>query len=195
MDNIKQFRFLNIVLIVFALLSTTALSDNEFREKLHNIRTSFYIAVENEDTTLSAISYIEEHFGTDTDEYPPVVLAFYADLTGLLGKHAVSPLTKYNHVNKAIGLINNAVEKDSTNLEIRFLRFSFFNTIPPLFKVGKQRDEDCCFVVNALHQTDYSDVPKNVQRDMMIYMLTGTKLKPDMRNRLSEIFKDVYGKE
>lgn len=195
MDNNKQFGFLNIILLAFVLFCASALSGNEFTKRLHDIRTSFYIAVENEDTTLSAISYIEEHFGTDTDEYPPVVLAFYADLTGLLGKHAISPLTKFNHVKKAIGLINTAVSKDSTNLEIRFLRFSFFNTIPPLFKVAKQRDEDCCFVVNALHQTDYSDVPKNVQRDMMIYMLTGTKLKPDMRNRLSEIFKEVYGED
>ena len=53
----------------------------------------------------------------------PIFEAFFAVGNFFMAKHAVNPLSKYSYFNKGKKALENAVNKDPNNLEIRFMRY------------------------------------------------------------------------
>jgi hypothetical protein len=159
-------------------------------ETLNTIRQSFYVAVKDEATTVSLMNFIKDKFSNDHHQYPPVILAYYAALEGLRGRHASNPISKYLHVSKAINKMNEAVEKDFTFLEVRFLRFSFFHQIPGIFGVRNQVAADLKETIAMLEKRDYAFVGKKQQEDMIAYLLGTDELNPQQRSRLEQLTEE-----
>ena len=161
---------------------------------LNIIRQGFYVAVKDEDTTVSLMNFIKENYSNDHHQYQPVILAYYAALEGLRGRHASNPISKYMHVSRAVSKMNEAVKKDSTLLEGRFLRFSFFHQIPGIFGVGHKVEDDLNETIRMLETRNYEFVDRMQQKDMIDYLLGTDRLKPDQRARLQTLTKDPADK-
>lgn len=159
-------------------------------EILNAIRTGFYVAVKDEDTTVNLMHFIEDEFTKKHDEYPAVILAYYAALEGLRGRHASNPASKYVHVSRAVEKMNAAVEKDPSLLEGRFLRFSFFHQIPGIFGVGGKVRDDLEVTISMLEKHDYGFVDKNQQKDMIGYLLGTERPTPEQRTRLENLAEE-----
>ena len=162
---------------------------------LNPIRKGFYTAVDNEDTTANLMKFIKDNFSSNHKDYPPVILAYYATLEGLLGRHASNPFSKYAYVSRAIEKINHAVETDPDLLEGRFLRFSFFHQIPGIFGMGGKVPEDLRRTIDMLEKRDYSFVDRQMQKDMVDYLLGTDRLDTGQRKRLEELASEFNGEQ
>ena len=135
--------------------------------------------------------FIQEEFLKDQSEYPPVILAYYAALEGLRGRHASNPITKFVHVSQAIEKMNRVVEMAPGLLEGRFLRFAFFHQIPGIFGVGNKVESDLQVTMDLLEKRDYGFAGKKLQKDMVDYLLHTDRLKNDQRARLETLAQEL----
>ena len=161
---------------------------------LRIVRTGFYVAVNNEDTTVSLMNFIRDEFSKDHHQYPAVILAYYAALEGLRGRHASNPISKFIHVSKAVDKMNEALEKAPGLMEGRFLRFSFFHQIPGIFGVGGKVEGDLKETIALLEQRDYEFVGEKIQKDMIDYLLRTDRLSLDQRSRLEILAEELSNK-
>jgi len=180
-----------IGLILVLLFSLSALGDTCTPDQsiMKNIRDNFYLAIHDDPTTISLIKYIEDKFPGDRNNYPPVILAYYAALQGLRGKHSAFLPTKYERVKNSIPLMDSAVKKQPDCLEAHFLRYAFYEQIPALFGVKDQVSEDLKTVIHLLAHRDCKFVCSEVQRDMISYILTTAYPSQTQRAQLQKIFK------
>jgi len=178
--------------VISAVLIYAEVSDIELdAETLNIVRDGFYVAVDDEDTTVNLINFIKDEFSKDHQKYPPVILAYYAALEGLRGRHASNPISRFVYVSKAVDKMNKAVEKAPGLLEGRFLRFSFFHQIPGIFGVGGKVEGDLKETIALLETRDYEFVGKKIQKDMIDYLLRTDRLSPDRRSRLERLAEEL----
>jgi hypothetical protein len=157
------------------------------REKLlPEIRARFYQAVEGETATEALISYVQEQFSEDPSRYPPTVMGYYASLVGLRGKHEASLLRKFRYVTDAIAMLEPLVAAHPQLLELRFLRFSFYEQIPAVFGVAHHVPEDLAWLVETLGPERSAEVPVAVQLDMIEHVLATGEPTAEQRSRLEE---------
>jgi hypothetical protein len=76
--------------------------------------------------------------------------AFYASALALEARESSWVPNKVSFAKKAYEELNLAVAKDSQDLEIRFLRFSFSCEVPDMLKLNAHLTEDKKIIVNQL---------------------------------------------
>ncbi|MGD9380388.1 MAG: hypothetical protein PVI51_07450 [candidate division WOR-3 bacterium] len=157
---------------------------------LNRIRVGFYVAVEDEDTTQALMTFIRDEFSDDHHQYPAVILAYYAALEGLRGRHSSNPLSKFVHVSNAVEKMNEAVEKEPRLLEGRFLRFSFFHQIPGIFGVRDRVAVDLKETIEILEKRNYEFVDERQQQDMIGYLLGTDEPDAEQRSRLEQLVEE-----
>jgi hypothetical protein len=138
---------------------------------LSRLRVSFYNSVESAAATEQTVAAIQAAFPSKRDSWPPVILAYYAALEGLRGKHASGLLNKLGHVNTAVSLMRRLPEDNPGSLEIRFLRFSLFRQLPLFFGVRPTVGPDLAVLIRMLEAGADPDVPREVRRDMVSYLI------------------------
>jgi hypothetical protein len=148
------------------------------------IREQFYVAVDDEGVTRELIDYIENNFSTDLSRYPPTVMGYYAALEGLKGRHDTNLLRKYRYVKSAIDMMEPLVAAHPDLLEVRFLRFSFYEQIPAVFGVHHHVREDLERIIEMLRNGRSNEVPVDVQIDMIDYILATDEPNPGQRRLL-----------
>jgi len=185
---------LAILVVLEVLLHSETSNIKLDAETLNTIRAGFYVAVEDEDTTVSLMNFIQDEFSKDHHQYPPIVLAYYAALEGLRGRHVSNPISKFFYVSKAVDKMNEAVEKAPGLMESRFLRFSFFHQIPGIFGVGGKVEGDLKETIALLEQRDYEFVGEKIQKDMIDYLLRTDRLSLDQRSRLEMLAEELSNK-
>lgn len=78
----------------------------------------------------------------------PTYIAYKGFNEAILADEAWNPLSKLNHVDKAREYFSEAISKDSTNLEIRLLRYSIELQIPEFLRNAENFNEDYRVIVN-----------------------------------------------
>jgi hypothetical protein len=98
---------------------------------------------------------------TEITEKTPIILAYQAAAEALQAKHSWNVLAKWAGIEKSMSLFQKAIQEDSENAEIRFLRFSIqFNT-PTILGYSKNLEEDKQKLVNLF---PYLDLPTEMQQ-------------------------------
>jgi hypothetical protein len=154
---------------------------------LPEIRRAFSRAVRDEAVTEETFVWIEQSFAAPRESWPPVVLAYYASLEGLKGKHSRDIFAKLTHVQRAIGLIRDLPDAHPDSLEILFLRFSFFHQLPLFFGVRSYVAPDLARLIGMLEERRFEEVPVQVQRDMVDYILGCGEAGSRQRARLARL--------
>jgi len=155
------------------------------------VRERFYEAVDDETVTRELIAYIEGRFDSDPSAYPPVVKGYYASLEGLRGRHDSNLLRKYRFVTAAIAMMDPLVDAYPGLLELRFLRFSFYEQIPSLFGVHHRVPEDLRAIIGMLTSGRGTEVPRSVRADMIEYILGTDEPTPEQRRVLEEALRGL----
>ena len=148
---------------------------------------SFYNSVESAAATEETVALIQAAFPSKRDSWPPVILAYYAALEGLRGKHAGGLLGKLGHVNTAVSLMHRLPEDNPESLEIRFLRFSFFRELPLFFGVRSTVAPDLTALLRMLEEKNDPDVPPDIQRDMISFLIDCGEANRDQGERLRRL--------
>lgn len=80
----------------------------------------------------------------------PLIQAYKAAAEALIAKYSWNPVTKFNYLNNAQKLLDEAVTKDALNVEIRFLRLYIENSIPAYLGMSKNKKEDKLVIIDNI---------------------------------------------
>lgn len=110
--------------------------------------------------------------------YKGVAIAMYAELANEVSK-------KFEYFNKGKELIEDAVKKDASNPEIRFLRFSVQAEVPWIVGYSSNLKEDADIVVNAL-QKGSINAKDDFWRKAITFMLKSGELNTVNETKLKK---------
>lgn len=136
--NAIQSRTFVLMTFVGALL---LISSSHAYADIHDIRKSFHQA-------LLDAEYIEpfHDFMKTQSDTSPTVAAYKAISEALLAQKVWNPLEKFMHIQNFSEMMESCLANDSTNLEIRFLRFSVEYHIPQWLGFSKNINKDIDFI-------------------------------------------------
>ncbi|CAN5243518.1 hypothetical protein BH09BAC6_BH09BAC6_00440 [soil metagenome] len=77
----------------------------------------------------------------------PVLIGYKGANEMLQAKYILNPITKLSRFNKGKTLLQMAIKRDTTNLEIRFLRFSIQSNIPSFLNYNAEMIPDKQFLI------------------------------------------------
>lgn len=99
--------------------------------------------------------------------------AYFGIATMMLGKLYENPFTKLSYFNKGKVILEDAIEMDPSNAEIRFLRFVVQNQVPAILLYYQDKRSDKTLIDNYL--ADYDNA--FTDRVKEYYQLKGLKVE------------------
>lgn len=186
-------KYLIVILYLFVSFSLSASEeviestsvDNALLEEL---RLTYYAGVEDEAYIDTLQSILSNKFGEDTSKYLPIALAYKAGIKALKSKHAFWPFTKMTYLNESMDIFDEALEKDSTNLEIRFMRFSILYYVPGILGYSEEEKNDLRIVYELLLEKDFSKINFEIQEGMAQFLIRSELLTFEQEQKLSNRF-------
>jgi hypothetical protein len=151
------------VLITFLSPSVWAQTTSAF---LKEIREHLFYSDFDQKKSVALYDRIVQH-----PSKSPVILAYKGAAEALLAQYGWNPVTRMNHLKQAAESMNTAVSRDTKNLEVRFLRFYFENSVPAYLGFGKHLEEDKKILLGNIHQFTKENFGKDMCDYIMSYML------------------------
>ncbi|MDZ7766221.1 MAG: hypothetical protein U5K00_17670 [Melioribacteraceae bacterium] len=184
--------YIAILLFYVSLLLSVNGNDfdngSDYNVVIEELRLTYYAGVENEEYIDSLQSILIKKFGEDTSKYSPIALAYQAGLNALKSKHAFWPFTKMTYLNESMDVFSEAVERDSTNLEIRFMRFSILYYVPGILGYNEEEESDMNAVYGLLLEKDFSKINFDLQEGMAQFLIRSELLTFEQESKLSNRF-------
>lgn len=173
MKNTQNKILLSLLISTFAItsLSLTIISNNESLP-IQNIRQRYYKAVSSENEANDLLKYLNNLQQTN-----PLVEGYIGGVTALKAKHAWNPYDKITYLDKADKHLTIATKISPSNIEIRFIRFSYEHYVPSFLGRSKHIEEDKKVILAGIKANNQA-----IPSDLM------SKIKSFLKesNRLSE---------
>jgi hypothetical protein len=135
---------MNLLLLFFGLLpSVFALQNYDVKE----LRRLLNEGNENKKAAGQLYQKVGEYSGEDG-----LILAYKASAYGLRAKHSGNPLKKLKSIKASSRIFTQAVQKDGSNLEIRFMRYAVEYNTPKSLDLSTHVNEDKTILISALKQ-------------------------------------------
>lgn len=149
-------RFLILLVILSTSLTTEA-------DGINDLRKSFHESVLRSDKLPEFLKRIE---GIENPN--AIERAYLGASHALMAREAWNPIEKLIHIRNFRNHLDLAIERDTANIEIRFLRLSIEYNIPELFRSNKSISEDKSIMLNELLNASSFELEKT----MTLYILT-----------------------
>ncbi len=130
---------------------------------MDEIRLAFYEATLDSKKSIPLINKINA-----IKNPPALLLAYKAATEAVMIKTKWSPFAKFSLLKKSRSSFVEAVEKNSKDVEIRFLRFSVQHHIPEFLGYSKNLDEDKDFIVARIEDYKREAIVNN---EMVSYII------------------------
>ncbi|MGB0837117.1 MAG: hypothetical protein ACPGRE_03395 [Flavobacteriaceae bacterium] len=128
------------------------------------------------------LEYCYDKLSEESDE--PVNLAYLGVVEFMLSKNASFPIKKFKYFNKGKEHINDAILKDTKDIELRYLRFLFQTEIPKFLGYHDNKEEDLNIFIKYFHTSSIDMEFKNV---MLSRLKSLTNLSEQELNSLNQI--------
>lgn len=115
-----------------------------------------------------------------------LVLGYKAASEAIKARDA-SMLNKLTYVQQAAKTFERAVALDSDNAEIRFLRFSVENNLPPFLGLSKHVEEDKAFLLRAALQHPSSGMDDQAFQTVRGFLVDRGHVSDDDAQRLARV--------
>ncbi len=154
------------VLLALVVMSFTTASD------LSSIRSAYLKGSTDESSAESLMSLTNGKTDAIYKAYNGVAWGFKA-------KHSYNPVNKLDYVNKCIKLLNEAASAKSTDVEIRFLRFSVEENLPSIVSFTSHITDDKNYIISNLTSTHefYSTIKGYMLKSKNVSAAERAKLK------------------
>lgn len=113
--------------------------------------------------------------------------AYLGATEALLAKHSINPFSKLSYVNSALVKLNKAVVLNSTNIEIRYMRFSVEVNMPAYLGYSKHIGEDKLVLLEGLKNTQLTKDNCDMHKVFAIGILNSNNCNKEERILLSTI--------
>lgn len=117
----------------------------------------------------------------------PVVLAYKAVSEAIMAKHVWNPYMKMKHLQRSSEIFEQAVQLDTSNPEIRFLRFTVEHYVPRYLNMSKNLQDDKAKIIAGLQRHPKSGLSTEMARDIRDFMLTKDHCTEQEKQKLKNI--------
>ena len=136
------------------MMITTALAGDISKVTIDKLRSLLFASTNRESALDSLDNYVTKLVNSNTDS--PLITAYKGAAESIHAKYNFWPWDKLSNVNKGLELLNEAVNSDKENLEIRFLRFAVLHNLPSILSYSDDADQEAEIIFNMLNKTNYS---------------------------------------
>lgn len=135
----KRFLYLLILLVAanISIAQAPALSD---------VRAGYRAAAGNQQACENLIDQLDS---LEVDEFT-VHNGYLAAATMMMAKYSFSPIRKFNYFEKGKKLLEQAIQKDPEEVELRYLRFAVQSNLPGFLGYKKQMKYDRAFLESSV---------------------------------------------
>lgn len=130
---------------ITACLLVTLLSAHS-TPALEEVRTTYQKAASSEKSCKELIHLLNPY----TEMNNTLLSGYKGSATMMMAKYVFSPVSKLNYFNKGKKILENAIEKDKKNVELRFLRYSIQTNIPFFLGYKGNIETDKNFLVASI---------------------------------------------
>jgi len=162
--------------LVVLFLMFNAFSDSV----LDNVRNQFPKINSLEDAEFYMNS-LEKEKGTEAK-------AYYAAMFFMKAKYVKFPLSKYNNFKKGKTALDQLVKENSTNVEIRYLRYVFQNELPSFLNYNSNIQEDYLVIVKGIEK---SDLNKQFKQKILKNMLLVKSISKDQTTQIKLLLNKI----
>ena len=146
---------MRLILLCILLCFSTRLFSNP---EIPVLRSLYYKAAVDKDSWKQMAELL-----SPIDAKSPPILVCYKGVSEIMeAKYVISPWNKLNSFNSGKELIESAVNRDSENLEIRFLRFSVQTNLPSFLNYHDHIDSDKAFIIDNINKTPDNELKKSI---------------------------------
>lgn len=115
-----------------------------------------------------------------------VLKAYYGASIATTANCKTWPLQKLSAFKEGKKILEAAVNSDSDNLEIRFIRFTIQSNIPSLLNYNNM-EEDKKFILERLNLQASNGIDEDLMKRIVDYMLSSDELTPEEKQNLRNL--------
>ncbi len=132
---------------------------------VEQVRQAFYQCTLNSASSDSLLQQLA------TIEQPtPLIKAYIGATEAIKTQTKWNPYSKYACLKRSRKALNEAVSLDTSNVEIRFLRFSIQHHIPPWLGFSKQMEVDKAVILNNLLRYEAGTLNEKIRQYILTFL-------------------------
>ena len=179
--------------LIFLTLIYLCFSTNIFPQKLSQsnlikLRIFFYNSTDDKNSLDSLSGFISTLNSNDETDKNPILIAYNGVCNAMYAKYAFFPWNKLKYVNAGMHLLNKAVEIDSSNLEVHFLRFTVLSNLPSFLGYSSKADFEANKIYYMLKSYDTSEDVQLI-KNIVQFLIESNRLNKIKQEDLSQYFK------
>ncbi|HEU5054376.1 MAG TPA: hypothetical protein VFT78_14770 [Hanamia sp.] len=129
----------NVLFVCLLLIATSTFANVP---SIDRVRSLYEKSVEDESSCKELINILSPY----NEKNNPLYAGYRASAVMMMAKHVFNPFSKMSYFNKGKKLLENAINMDENNLELRFLRFNAQTHVPSFLGYDDNINEDKKFL-------------------------------------------------
>jgi len=167
---------MKILLILFTFLWSPAATTMN-KPSLVEIRNLLMQAAESKKANTQLKAALAQYAGNNT------VINGYRGVSKMIeAKHMFNPLSRWNKFKEGRAMMEEAIEADVNNFELRYLRFAIQTSVPPVLGYSKNIEEDKKLLIAQLDRVKDTDLRTRTVK----YLISTKHCTPEELNKLKK---------
>lgn len=144
-----------------------------------NIRTMYAKSVESKQTAKNLLSVLEK------EEQSAFVIGYAGATKMIMAKHVFNPITKLHYFNAGKKMLNKAIAKENSNVELVFLRYATQVSAPSILGYNNNIDADKRKILRGLNK---DKIDEQLAKTIISFMKQ-QELTPEEKQQLTGLAK------
>ena len=180
-------RIYSYIFAAFILIQSCSLANELTSNQIDSLRNLLYAGIEREAALDSLENLIQKLQQQNDLKSDPLLIAYEGVCTSVEAKYDFWPWDKLGAVKDGLKQLDSAVNLDSTNIEIRFLRFAVLHNIPSILGYSTEAQYDAEFlyalIMNSKNQKDKYLIEKVAE-----YLINSERLDNNKNKILGKLY-------
>lgn len=121
---------------------------------MNSLQASVLEDVRNQFPRINSMEEAELQMKLLKNEEDPASKAYYAAMLFMKAKYVKFPMSKYNYFKKGKTALDQLIQENKSNIEMRYLRFVFQNELPNFLNYHSNIEEDFSTIVKVMEKSD-----------------------------------------
>lgn len=139
------------------LFSATILASDYDKKEIIILDRLLLDASENESAIKELVNFIDSLSNKNEFNKLPLLKSYRGVAEALKGKYALWPFSKLSYLNDGLKLMDEAVNEDSSNVKIRYMRFTVLDRLPAIIGHSANADKEAKKLYTQLIEQNNSE--------------------------------------
>lgn len=145
---------MKFLFVFFMFIQPSTISVDKL--KIEDIRIAFHKASSSEKECRELIQLLQGY----NENNNPLFYGYRAGATMVMAKHLFNPFSKFSYFKKGVTMLENAIQHDHKNIELRFLRYTIQTNVPAFLNYNMNKEADKLFLIQSMDKLNDSSLRK-----------------------------------